>query len=265
MPPHVRQLSFILPLAVLVGCSSGAGTGPAQQVAYSPFADSRGLTFNKIATPSDLAKMVDDIGGAQQKFETDVDFNLRMKKLKPFEMCKSVSESSVKFDSSTGSAIYKEWLYDAQISGYREKNGETFSDPAVFMPGLDASFGSKKIGEYAGQNSFGATAVVEIRKADTVHLVLDPIFKSPLTFPHPYIEADARSLVAARQKAFLCVTAIPTAPFYRQSVFHSSPTLAHPYEGEVTHHFFRVKIGGIRLTDDKGNTIPGQVSVSPGV
>lgn len=265
MPLHVRQLPFVLPLALLAGCAPGPGTSSIQQVAYSPFADSSGVAFSKIATPSDLAKMVGDIGGAQQKFETDADFNLRMKKLKPFEVCKSVSETSLKFDSSTGSAIYKEWLYDAQISGYREKNGETFSDPAVFMPDLDASFGSKKIGEYAGQNSFGATAVVEIRKADTVHLVFDPIFKSPLTFPHPYIEADARSLVAVRQKAFLCVTAIPTAPFYRQSVFHSSPTLAHPYEGEVTHHFFRVKIGSIRLSDDKGNTIPGQVSVSPGV
>lgn len=269
MLSQISQMSIVLPLAALAGCAVGSGggttTGAVNQVVYLPFMDLNGATVQKIGPSNDLAKMAASAGGVQQKFETDADFNLRMSNLKPFEICKSISESSLKFDSSTGVARYKEFLSDSQISGYREKNGETLTNHNIFMPDLDISFGSTKTGEYTGQNSFGATTVVETRKAENIHLVLDPIYKGPLSFPHPYIEADAGSLVAKHQQAFLCITGIPVAPFYRQSVFHSSPTLANPYDGQITHHFFRVKIGGARFSDSKGNTIPGTVAVNPGI
>lgn len=264
---HSRHLPALLSLALLAGCAAGpvAGPGAARQVAYSPFADMDGITAQKIAAPTELGVMVDAAGGAQQKFETDADFNRRMSRLKPFEVCKSVSEASLKFDSSTGVARYKEWLSDAQIGGYREKNGEVFTDSNLYMPDLDVSFSSTKTGEYTGQNSFGATAVVEVRKVENVHLVLDPIYKGPLSFPAPYVEADASSVIAKSKDAFLCVTAIPVAPFYRETTLHTTPTVIKPYEGQITHRFFRVKIGAIRFADSKGNTIPGQVFVSPGV
>lgn len=258
-----RRTMALMAFAALAGCAAG-GNEP-RPTGYSPFMDLAGASAERIRNPLDLAKMVNSVGGPQQKFETDADFNLRMSKLKPFEICKSVNDSSLKFDSSTGRATYKEWLGDAQIAGYREKNGDTFTNLDLFIPSLDASFESTKTGEYAGQNAFGATAVVEVRSAENVHLVFDPIYKGPLSFPHPYLEADASSLAGKKKDFLVCVIGIPVAPFYRESVRHSAPTITNPYDGQVKHHFFRVKIGGTRLADSAGNTIPGQVGVSPGI
>lgn len=264
-----RHLPILLPLAVLVGCaaSPGAstGVGAARQVPYSPFADMTGVVAKKIANPAELGATINTLGGAQKKFETDADFNHRMSSLKPFEVCRGVTEASLKFDSATGVARYKNWLSDAQIGGYRDKNGETFTDHNLYMPDFDVSFSSKKTGEYTGQNAFGATALVETRMVENVHLVFDPIYKGPLTYPAPYVEADAAGVIAKGKEAFLCVTAIPVAPFYRESTLHAAPTVTNPYEGQITHRFFRVKIGAIRFADSKGNTLPGEVSIRPGV
>ncbi|WEA19058.1 hypothetical protein [Pseudomonas juntendi] len=246
-------------LGLLIGC---AGNQESHEAAYTPFTDYQVAPVKKL-TASELAGLVQSLGGGQGKYETDRDYQARMSKIPPFEVCKNVSENYLKFDQSTGNTIYKEFLSEAQVAGYREVNGETFSDARVNFPSLEFQFTSEKVGEFVGQNAFGATSIVDVRFAESVHLVLDPMRTGGLVFPHPFLTASAPTIVAAGTK--LCVTVAPVGPFYRESVRHASPTVKNPNAGEVKHMFFRVKIGSAKLVDQNGVLLTDKISFDPGI
>lgn len=257
----LRRTAVASAFLFMSGCaSSQIPQGPA----YTPFTDYP-VAQAKRVDASGLVRMIDSLGGAQKKFEKDSDFQARVSSIAPFEVCKESSAARLKFDSKTGRTVYKEFLADAQVAGFREVNGETFTDSTKNFPSMELAFESTKVGEYVGQNALGATAVVDVRLAESVHLVFDPIPVGGLVFPHPFFSADATGVAEAGGALQLCMTVVPVGPFYRESVRHGSPTISNPSLGEVTHKFFRVKIGSARLADLKGNTLTEKVFFDPGV
>lgn len=257
----LRRTAIAITFLFVSGCANNQAT---EGVAYTPFTDYP-VAKAKLVSALDLTKMINSLGGAQKQFERDSDFQTRVSSIAPFEVCREASVTRLRFDSKTGRTLYKEFLTDAQVAGFREVNGETFTDPTKNFPSMELAFESTKVGEFVGQNALGAAAVVDVRLAESVHLVFDPMPVGGLVFPHPYFSADATGADQAGDTLQLCMTLVPVEPFYRESVRHGSPTISNPSMGEVTHKFFRVKIGSARLADLKGNTLTERVLFDPGV
>ncbi len=260
----MQAVPFIIGFSlVLAGCAAG-GQGSPAPAEYSPYGDATGITYSRVGQPVSLIKSISDLGGAQKKFETNADFEGRMSKMQPFEVCKAFSSESLKFDPATGASSLRIWLPDAQLADYRENNGAIFSDSAFYYPSIEVARASRKLGEYVGQNSFGASAVVEMGEAEVVHLVFEPIPRKTYMFPHPFIEADARSVAGKIDKFQLCISAIPVSPYYREGTSAGQATIQNPSSSIVTHQMLRVKVGALRLADMSGKSIDGKVTFSIG-
>lgn len=261
----MKQASFIVGFSiVMVGCSAGNQQPFSAETEYSPFVNAADVSFNKIKSPSELTDKISTLGGPQKQFETNFEFETRMAKIEPFEVCKEVDSKSIKFDPVSGTSTYKEWLQDAQLAEYRDARGEIFSDSKRYYPSITVAFDSRKTGEYIGHNSYGASAVVEMREAEQVHLVFDPILKTAYMFPHPFIEADTSGVAGKFDKFLLCVSSVPVSPYYREGIGASQPTIQSPSAGIIKHRMLRVKVGGFRLADINGKSIDGKVIFSVG-
>ncbi|WP_275629025.1 hypothetical protein [Pseudomonas sp. 273] len=258
----MRILITLIIASILTACASQGGVAGKNQI-YAPFAEVKSPSSLRAISPAELISIAKSLGGAQGKFETNEAYFKRVGKVGDFEVCKKISDANLKFDQATGMTSYNEYLYDAQIAGYRDSPSDIVSNVDVLIPAVDVAFNSEKVGQYEGQNAFGATASVEVFSADSVHLVFDPIPKKPLLFLNPFLFSDPWS--GAKDGNYsICITSVPVAPYYMESVRGGSPTLSNPNDGVVYHRFFRVKIAGMSIVDSQGKVVPVRVGISPG-
>ncbi|MBR7522688.1 hypothetical protein [Pseudomonas juntendi] len=252
----MKLLCFISLCLVVVGCAPVANTnryGPSEAfVELRPYAANG--PFKNFDRPSSLVQAIEEIGGPQKDLETNSDFKKRIEKLGAFSVLSDVKDYQVKFNSETGALTYENRMEDAQSWGFRP-NGELLSDLNNFYYSIDLPEDKYHKGDYIGQNSFGAKALIESFESDKIYLVTPAV---PKTSPHVVfvsmiadLDISSDEFKSNREKIKLAVSVEPVPNYLYFYKHYISATIRNKKEGEINRYFLSGKLAGVSIVNSE--------------
>lgn len=247
----MRNILMAVALGALTGCASGS-KDKIEQPIYSPYSDAPPISSISKIDPKLLFAMADKTGGGQGEYESDSAYNSRSRVIGNFEVCSRVSKSSLEFNSSTGLYRFSSVLINAYDFGVKRPKS---SSVGSYLPSINIYDGEYSIGEYVGQNAFGAVAVVDKNNGERVFLAFDEISSERGIISFPRLESVS-DFASASPDISLCITSVPEAPYVLHSRSFRTPTITNPKDGHIDSYFYRVKIAGMSLVGPDGRPIP---------
>ncbi|WP_277592984.1 hypothetical protein [Pseudomonas chlororaphis] len=261
----MRGYSLVVVFALICGCAppqsavkpsvSATQEKPGSKEVFIAFDQAgKNVKAKSFSTGKELLGEVQRLGGARGEYETDSAFLSRLSALGNYSVNGEITASDVKFDRSTGVFSLRVSMRDAQGYGFKSDLGAlkaVNTDYPSFYLGEDIY----SRGQYTGQNSFGATAIIEKRKIDRYYLVFNPVPKSPGNIFFYNVTGklglSAAEMESQRDNIRVLFTVMP-APSYVQFVRrYQEPTIANPYESEINNYFFQAKVFWVRVVNIK--------------
>ena len=226
------------------------------------FVDLRPYTFDggfvAYESPKALLLKINELGGAQKKFETNSEFSSRTSGIGLSAVLSDIKDYQIKFDQNTGSLRFESSMDDAQGFGFRP-NGKSFSDYksayyAVGLPDVE-----RVTGEFVGQNAFGATAKIDQIESDRIYIVSPKIPKDSLRTMFVSMVSDLKISASdfSLQKGDLRLAIIfePMPNFVQVKTFYGKATITNKRESTVNNYFLNAKLAGVSVVNIKTKQI----------
>ncbi|MFI7801073.1 hypothetical protein PSFL_21680 [Pseudomonas sp. DD1] len=259
----MRVSILVAALAVLCGCSGpqsavrpppgSTQVVPAQKEVFITF-DPAGkkVQAKSFASAKDLLGELKRLGGPRGEYETDAAFASRMASFGNFSVNGVVIPSSIKFDRVTGEFSLRVSMHDAQAWGF--KSGlDALKAINTDYPAFDLGEDTYSRGTYSGQNSFGATALIEKQKIDRYFLVFNPVPKAPGTIffykVSGKLKISAKEMESERDNIRVNFTVMPVPDFVQTAKNYHAPTISSPHESEIDSYFFQTKVFWIKVVN----------------
>ncbi|MEB5934695.1 hypothetical protein MXL15_21070 [Pseudomonas mosselii] len=258
------RLVWILVLAAFVsGCAQPVAKNGFQRPGPSEaYVDLRPYVFNGKFTvydsPEALIAKLGSLGGEQGKYETDAEFTSRMSGMGLSAVMSEIKDYQVDFDKSNGSLTFRQSMEDAQLHGFRS-GSSSLSDYknsyySLMLPGVE-----HKTGEFVGQNSYGAKAVVDKVQIDRVTLVGPAVPKQPVGIV--FVDLLARLKMTAsefnsqRNDLRLAVIFEPIPNYLQKYTGYGTATVTNKREATVNNYFLSSKIAAVSVVNIKTNQV----------
>lgn len=261
----MRFSIFVAAFAMLCGCSvpqsavrPAAGStqiAPAQKEVFITFDPAgKNVQAKSFTSAKDLLGEIKRLGGPRGEYETDAAFASRMASFGNFSVNGVVLPSSIKFDRVTGEFSLRVSMHDAQARGF--KSGlDVLKAVNTDYPSFDLGEDTYSIGTYSGQNSFGATALIEKQKIDRYFLVFNPVPKAPgaIFFYNVSgkLKISAQEMESQRDNIRVNFTVMPVPDFVQATKDYHAPTISSPHESLIDSYFFQAKVFWIKVVNIK--------------
>lgn len=255
---------WILVLAVVIsGCAQPAGSTRYQRPGPSEaYVDIRPYVFDGrfsfYASPNDLIAKLNSLGGGQEKYETDSQFQARMAKLGLSAVMSEIKEYQIDFDKTSGALTFKQSMTDAQLLGFRSGAGSV-SDYKNSYYAIMLSDAEHKTGEFVGQNAYGAKAVVDKVEIDRVSLVGPAVPKQAVGVIFVDLMAklnlSAAEFNSQRNDLRLAVVFEPIPNYLQKETRYGTATITNKREAKVNNYFVSSKLAAISVVNIKTKQI----------
>lgn len=272
------RLCLVLSASLLVSaCSAQQGNQAAnneilnpkigQQKVFVPLDQSgKDLKVKTFRSGKELIDEVEKLGGSRGEYETDSAFFGRLSRLGDYSVAAVVTPSSIKFDAATGKLSVKVSMLDAKGFGFVSKL-DSLEDYRKIFPSVYIGEDEYHSGQYSGQNSYGATAVVTKRTIDRYYLVFSPVAQpvmSTLFFDvSSDLDVSASEIQSQRDNVRLMLT-VKSVPNYLQVVkSYQEATVRSPYESVINNYFFSSKIFWVKVVNiETGKVYSDEAKIS---
>lgn|GEM_PF-6511660 len=244
---------------------SNHAVGP--QEVFLPLDQSgKDLKVKMFRSGKELLAEVERLGGPRGEYETDSAFFGRLARLGDYSVGGVVSPSSIKFDSVTGKFSIKASMHDAKGFGFVSKL-DSLQDYRSIFPSVYIGEAEYHGGQYSGQNSYGATAVVTQRTIDRFYLVFNPVAKpvmSTLFFNVSSALDVSASEIKSQRDNIRLLFVVKSVPNYLQVVkSYQEATVRNPYESVINNYFFSSKIFWVKVVNiESGKVYSDEAKIS---
>lgn len=261
----MRVSILVAALAVLCGCSGpqpavrlpvqSAQAQPAQKEVFINFDPAgKSVQAKSFVSGKELLGELQRLGGPRGTYETDAAFSSRMASFGNFSVNGVVTPSAIKFDRVTGEFSLRVSMRDAQGSGF--KSGlDVLKAVNTDYPSFDLGEDVYSQGQYSGQNSFGASALIEKQKIDRYFLVFSPVPKAPgnIFFYNVSgkLDISAAEMESQRENIRVLFTVKPVPGFVQVAKNYHEPTITSPHESEIDSYFFETRVFWIKVVNVK--------------
>ncbi len=261
----MRCLILVAALAILCGCAGPQASSrmPAQSAQAQPVQKEMFITFDpagksvqakSFSSGKDLLEEIQRLGGLRGKYETDAAFLGRMASFGNFSVGGEVKPSAIKFDRVTGEFSLSVLMRDAQDAGFKSEL-DVLKALNTDYPSFDLGEDIYSRGQYSGQNSFGATAVIEKQKIDRYFLVFSPVPKAPGNIffykVSGKLNISAAEMESQRENIRIVFTVKPVPGFVQVAKNFHEPTITSPHESEIASYFFESRVFWIKVVNIK--------------
>ncbi|MBA2927053.1 hypothetical protein G9Q86_00600 [Pseudomonas sp. CCUG 57209] len=250
-------------IAILYGCAGtqpisratvqGAQVQPAQKEVFITFDPAgKNVQAKNFSSGKELLGEIQRLGGPRGQYETDAAFSSRMSSFGNFSVGGMVTPSAIKFDRGTGEFSLSVLMRDAQGAGF--KSGlDALRAVNTDYPSFNLGEDIYSRGQYSGQNSFGATAVIEKQKIDRYFLVFSPVPKAPGNIffykVSGKLNLSAEEMEAQRENIRVVFTVKPVPGFVQVVKNFHEPTITSPHESEIDSYFFESRVFWIKVVN----------------
>src|SRR5450830_1134523 len=261
----MRFSILVAALAIVDGCAGPqpASQPPVQSTQTKPASKEMFITFDpagksvqakSFSSGKELLGEIQRLGGPRGKYETDAAFSSRMASFGNFSVGGVVTPSAIKFDRVTGEFSLSVSMRDAQGAGF--KSGlDVLKAVNTDYPSFDLGEDIYSRGQYSGQNSFGATAVIEKQKIDRYFLVFSPVPKAPGNIffykVSGKLNISAAEMESQRENIRVVFTVKPVPDFVQVAKNYHEPTITSPHESEIDSYFFESRVFWIKVVNIK--------------
>lgn len=231
----------------------GAHAKPAQEELFITFDPAgKGVEAKSFSSGKELLGEIHRLGGPRGKYETDAAFSNRMASFGNFAVAGVVTPSAIKFDNATGEFSLNVSMRDAQGAGF--KSGlDTLKAVNTEYPSFDLGEDIYSQGQYTGQNSFGATAVIEKQKIDRYFLVFSPVPKAPgnifIYRVSGKLNISSAEMETQRDNIRVVFTVKPVPDYVQVSKNYHEPTITSPHESVIDSYFFQSRVFWIKVVN----------------
>lgn len=255
----MRAIWILVLAAVVSGCAQPAGSAKYQRPGPSEaYVDVRPYVFNGrfsvYASPNDLIAKLDSLGGGQEKYETDAQFQVRMAKLGLSAVMSEIKEYQIDFDKISGALTFKQNMGDAQLLGFRSGSA-SISDYKNSYYSIMLPDGEHKTGEFVGQNAYGAKAVVDKIEIDRVSLVGPAVPKQSVGVVFVDLMAKLNLSVSEfnsqRGDLRLAIVFEPIPNYLQKETRYGTATIASKREATIHNYFVSSKLAAVSVVNIK--------------
>ncbi|MEI4521237.1 hypothetical protein [Pseudomonas sp. CCNWLW23] len=261
----MRGCLYLAVFALIAGCSvpqssqtqrvpTSSGKVGSQEVSLNLDPAGKEVKAQLFSSGEELLREVEKLGGARGEYETDSAFYGRMSKLGDFSIASKVSPAQIKFNAASGEFTLDASMHNAQGFGFKS-NLDAVTALKTVYPAFIAGEDIYNGGQYSGQNSYGASALITKRTINRYYLVFSPVPKPPLNtlFFHvrSRLNITGAEMESERENIRIVFTVKATPSYLQVTKNYQQPKISDPFESVINNYFFSAKVYWVKVVNIK--------------